>query len=82
MAGRGEAISARSKVRFQELIKTAEIIKTLQNHIIGTKKLTTTQVRAAEVLLRKVAPDLQATALTADAGAELPILKIVKRDAA
>ena len=82
MAGRGEAISARSKVRFQELIKTAEIIKTLQSHIIGTKKLTTTQVRAAEVLLRKVAPDLQATQLTADAGVELPILKIVKDAAA
>ena len=82
MAGRGEAISARSKARFQDLIKTREIIQTLQNHIIGTKKLTTTQVRAAEVLLRKVAPDLQATALTADAGAELPILKIIKRDAA
>ena len=82
MAGRGEAISVRSKARFQDLIKTGEIIKRLQKHILGNEKLTTTQVRAAEVLLRKVAPDLQATALSTDDTVELPILKIVKRDAA
>ena len=82
MAGRVPEISPINQQRLRTLIKTQEIVNALQNHILAGTKLTTTQVRAAEVLLRKVTPDLQATALSADAGVELPILKIVKDAAA
>ena len=82
MAGKVPEISPLNQQRLRTLIKTREIVEVFQNHILKGTKLTTTQVRAGEVLLRKVAPDLQATALTADDSVELPILKIIKRDAA
>jgi hypothetical protein len=40
-------------------IKTTLIVNRLQNHISGKNKMTTTQVRAAEILLNKVVPNLQ-----------------------
>ncbi len=39
--------------------------------------MTATQVRAGEILLRKVTPDLTAQTLATDAG-EVPLLQIVK----
>ena len=82
MAGSGPNIGPLNQARLREIIKTREILERLQKHILGKSILTTTQVRAAEVVLRKVHPDLQATALSADDTLELPILKIIKRDAA
>jgi hypothetical protein len=42
-------------------IKTSQILNRLSNHTFGKVKLTATQVRAAEILLRKVLPDLAAS---------------------
>jgi hypothetical protein len=82
MAGKVSEISPLNQQRLRTLIKTQEILNALQNHILAGTKLTTTQVRSAEILLRKVAPDLQATALSADDTLDLPILKIIKNAAA
>lgn len=45
-------------------ISTTQIILRLQNHILGTIKMSSSQVAAANVLLRKVLPDLKASEIT------------------
>lgn len=47
-------------------IQAAQLINRLQGCVMGTVELTSTQVRAAETLLRKVLPDLSATELTGE----------------
>ena len=44
----------------RERIKTTMIVKRLVDHIDGKIELKQTQIRAAEILLRKVLPDVQA----------------------
>ena len=52
--------------RTRSKIQASQLINRLQNHALGKNKMITTQVRAAEALLRKVMPDLQATQLSGD----------------
>ena len=47
-------------------IKTDLLIKTLQKHATGDKKMQNSQVRAAEILLRKALPDLKQHELTGE----------------
>lgn len=47
-------------------IQAAQIINRLQGCINGTVELSATQVSAANILLRKVLPDLTATELTGE----------------
>ena len=42
----------------RERIKTSMILNRLQDHTLGKCDLSNTQVRAAEILLRKTMPDL------------------------
>jgi len=71
-------INARSQTKIRASIKALEIVKALSDHILNGLKLTNTQVRAAEVLLRKVSPDMLATAISDDRGSALPVLQIVR----
>jgi hypothetical protein len=71
-------INARSQDKIRSSIKAQEIVDCLNSHILGQLKMTNTQVRAAEILLRKIQPDLVATHLTTDDGQGLPLLKIVR----
>jgi monomeric isocitrate dehydrogenase len=62
---------ARTKQRFRTeetiaKIKTAWLIKRLQDHINGKLELSLSQVRAIGILLKKVVPDLTATEITGD----------------
>jgi hypothetical protein len=41
----------------RQRIKTAHIVSRLQKHIRGTLELSTTQIKACEILLRKTLPD-------------------------
>lgn len=41
-------------------IKITQILNYLQEHMAGTRELSATQVNAANILLRKVMPDLAA----------------------
>ena len=77
--GRDPEISARNQDRIRALIKVEEIIKKLNNHILGKAKMTNTMVRAAEILLRKIQPDLTAIQLSQDEGQGVPLLKIVRQ---
>jgi hypothetical protein len=49
-------------------IQTTMLIKRLQDHAEGKVDMSPTQIKAAEVLLRKSAPDLSSTTLEAGEG--------------
>ena len=74
-------INQRTQAKLRSGIKAAEIIKALSDHILVGRKMTNTQVRAAEILLRKVSPDMTATALSDARADTLPVLQIVRRSA-
>jgi hypothetical protein len=43
-------------------IQTSQLLNRLQDHALGTLELSTSQIKAIEVLIRKTLPDLQAIA--------------------
>lgn len=45
---------------WRERIKVTVLLNLLEKHALGEKELAPTQLKAIEILLRKVAPDLQA----------------------
>lgn len=45
-------------------IQTSQLINRLQSHVLGKVELSPTQVRSAEILLKKTIPDLSATELS------------------
>lgn len=47
-------------------IQTSQLINRLEKHALGEVDLSPTQVRAIEVLMKKVLPDLQAMQLSGD----------------
>lgn len=71
-------ISPINQKRLRSLINTEAILKKLQAHVLDGQRLTSTQIRAAEVLLRKVSPDLSAQTIAAADPQLLPVLKIVR----
>ncbi len=55
--------------RVRERIRTGVIVRRLQDHVLGHLDLTQTQLRAAEILLKKTVPDLSAVEYTNTAAA-------------
>ncbi len=51
-------------------IKTTMLVKRLTDHVVGNCEMSASQVRAAEILLRKTLPDVQTVQLE---GGENPI---------
>ena len=49
-------------------IQTTKLTDRLQDHALGKVKMEATQIRAAEILLKKAVPDLQSTELTGPGG--------------
>ena len=76
--GRDPEISARNQDRIRSLIEVEKIVKKLNAHILGKAKMTNTMVRSAEILLRKIQPDLTAIQLSHDESQGVPLLKIVR----
>lgn len=60
--------------KVRDRIKTGVLIKRLSDHVLGKQDMSQTQVRAAEVLLKKSLPDLQAVDLTAKGDPEHPLM--------
>lgn len=63
--------SKRSELMREEMrlkIKTSHLLNILQNHVLENAKLSQTQIKASEILLRKCLPDLTATTLDASKG--------------
>ena len=65
-------------------IKTTQIIKFLMEHVLDGKEIAPTRIKAAEILLRKVLPDLSSVDLTSaqDECRELETAEIHRRIAA
>ena len=53
--------------KVREKIKTSQIINRLADHIHDKAEMTSTQIRAAEILLKKALPDLSSVEMTGDA---------------
>lgn len=53
-------LNRRHQDMVREKIRASQIINRLENHALGECDMTPTQVKAAEVLLRKTLPDLSA----------------------
>ena len=70
-------INERTQAKLRSGIRAGEIIDKLHAHILDGVKMTNTAVRASEILLRKVSPDMIATALSINDTAKLPLLTIV-----
>ncbi len=61
MKKHGDRITKRVKDQWREKIEAPRLINKLKKHAIGEIDLKSTQVRAAEILLKKVIPDLKVT---------------------
>jgi hypothetical protein len=64
MAARSRKVELTAEWRSR--IQTSMILNRLQDHLSGKVELKTTQVKAAEILLRKTIPDLSATTISGD----------------
>ena len=62
---------SRIKTHHREAIQTTMLIKRLTDHI-DSPVLSQSQVRAAEILLRKSLPDLKSTELSGPDGGNIP----------
>lgn len=63
--------------RWREKIGISQIINRLQNHLNGKIDLSPTQIQAATILLKKVAPDLTQSELNANIKGQMTI-QVVK----
>ena len=52
-------LTKRLATQTRDGIQTSMILRRVQAHALGTLEMTVTQLRAAEILLRKTLPDLQ-----------------------
>ncbi len=75
------APKARLNPRHQEMvrekIRASQIVNRLESHVFGDVELSTSQVQAANVLLRKCVPDLTATTLANPDGSALNFTLLV-----
>jgi hypothetical protein len=56
-------LNLRQQAQSRAAIQTTQLLKRLQDHVNGKVDLKMSQIRAAEVLLRKTIPDLAAVQL-------------------
>ena len=65
---RAEAKKAEAPDGERQGIRTAELLQRLEDHALGRLEMSSTEVRAAEILLKKRLPDLSTMAMTARSG--------------
>lgn len=66
MAARTNRPNHNQKTR--DKIQASQLINALQKHVVGKNEMSATQVTAANILLKKTMPDLQAIELTGEDG--------------
>lgn len=59
---KGQSHAAKTR----EKIRTSMLINRLEKHIFNGEEMSTTQVKAVEILLKKTLPDLKQTELSTD----------------
>lgn len=57
-ANKARKIHTTLREEWKEKIRASQLINRLQDHAFGKVDMSVTQLKAAEILLRKVAPDL------------------------
>lgn len=58
-------------------IQVSQLLNRLQNHVLGQVEMTPTQIQAAQILLKKALPDLQAIDLQGPGeGGSIPLTVI------
>lgn len=63
-----ERLNKRQIDSARELIRAQRYIQELDRHIVGDREMSATQIRAAEILLKKSVPDL--SSITLETGPE------------
>lgn len=66
MAARGRPIGRRHQDDVRKKIQASQLINRLNDHVFGMVEMTATQLKAAEVLLKKSLPDLQSIDVTGE----------------
>lgn len=69
-----ERLNKRQADSARSLIQTQRTLQELQKHVFGERDMSSTQIRAAEVLLNKSLPNLQAVDLNADVQADVNVV--------
>jgi hypothetical protein len=73
MATRGKGRKEYSE-EVRNKIKSSLVLNKLMEHVLEDKEMKATQIKAAEILLRKTVPDLSATQITGGEGEDsLPV---------
>lgn len=72
MAARKLRIRHSDEVRAK--IQASQLINRLSNHALGETEMSVTQIRAAEILLRKSVPDLSAIELSGPDGDAIEVV--------
>jgi hypothetical protein len=62
----GRPIGKRHQEDVRRKIQASQLINRLNDHVLGKLELTPTQVRAAEILLKKSVPDLSSVEHSTD----------------
>ena len=73
---RGRPLGAAHDKKTREKIQTSQLVNRLTNHVFGKCDMSSTQVRSAEVLLRKSLPDLQSVEITGDSERPLGVIML------
>ena len=68
MAARKGQLTEPKLAEMRRRIQTTLLLKKLEQHVLNGEEMSATQIRAAEMLLRKTMPDLSAVQLTGEDG--------------
>ncbi len=63
----------------RQKIQASMLINSLTSHVLEGTKMEATQVRAAEILLKKTLPDLQSTEISSPEGAPVFAVTITEK---
>ena len=59
-------LNRRHQDSVRDKIQASQLVNRLENHALGEVELSTTQIKAIEILLRKTIPDLSAVQVDGD----------------
>jgi len=72
-ARKGPSLGKEHAQKTREKIRSSSIVLKLQKHVLKGEPMEPSQIRAAEILLRKTVPDLTSTELTNSEGGPVQI---------
>lgn len=68
MASRGRPIGKLHQDDIRSKIQASQLVNRLHGHVVGELEMSATQIKAAEILLRKSVPDLAAVTIDGNVG--------------